>query len=110
MTDYNRVLPRDAFNESLLLKCIARITLLIEDGELKNFTYLYNGRSFDIQQDNSDGALYVHNFRLHYKGLHLMHYSPLNNKSRYPMHVIYNFEDYKLFDESGNINKIFKES
>ncbi len=28
---YHRVLPRDAFNEAKLLKCIGKLTLLIED-------------------------------------------------------------------------------
>lgn len=39
---YNRVLPRDAFNDANLLKCIAKLTMDIEDGYLKNWQYHFD--------------------------------------------------------------------
>lgn len=35
-TQYQRVLPRDLFNESKLLKCIGQLVLLIHDGNCPN--------------------------------------------------------------------------
>ena len=109
---YQRVLPRDAFNEANLLKCIGQISLLELDHMAPGFetelVYYKDNTSFNIQLNESDGSIYVLNFIIKYKDEVLPHSVPLNSKRKYPMRVLYNNEEQWLFNEDGTLSKKFK--
>lgn len=110
--NYERVLPRDAFNEANLLKCIGQISLLELDHMAPGFetklVSFNNDNSFQIQQDQSDGSIYATNFIIRFKGNRLAHEVPLNCKRKYPMRVEYKGELEWLFNEDGTLSEKFK--
>jgi len=101
-----RVLPRDAFNDANLLKCIGQLTLLIEDGKV-NLAYEYDGQPFDIVQDRADGSTFVRNVEFYTKdGTYLRHRRGLNARSAWPLYLYAPDEDgddieHLAFDEQG---------
>lgn len=99
---YKRVLPRDAFNEAKLLKCIGKLILMIEDGDLPAWHYHYDGESFNVVQDPSDGSIFVENitFWRNKKQVHV--FTPLNSKEAWPALFIDGDDEYYLFGKNGN--------
>ena len=100
---YNRVLPRDAFNDANLLKCIGKITLDIEDGNLKNWQYHFDGDNFEILQNENDGSTFVSNITFWYKSQQIELYRPLNSREDWPLMAIIDGEYCDIFDEHGNV-------
>lgn len=105
-----RVLPRDAFNDANLLKCIAQLTMLIEDGakEVDGLSFEYDGEPFDIQQDASDGSTYVANVQFFLKRHLVLMRRPLNSRDAWPLLMIHNGEEYYVFNEQGKVMPSFK--
>ena len=96
-----RVLPRDAFNDASLLKCIGQLTLLIEDDKI-NLSYEYDGKPFDIVQDESDGSTFVRNISFYTQsGKPLRHSRPLNSRHTWPLHLFLGDDVYYAFTEKG---------
>lgn len=101
---YKRVIPRDFFNESKLLKCLGKLELLICFGPnplgLKSNL---ESETFNIEQDPADGSIYVSNYKVELDGepIHLCH--PLNCKSEWPLLAIYKDEIYHVFNERGEL-------
>ncbi len=100
-----RVLPRDAFNDANLLKCIGQLTMLIEDGKL-NLKYTYDGKPFDIEQDPSSGSTFVRNISFFLPdGTAIRHSRNLNSRELWPL--VLRIEDgpregeYYAFTEQG---------
>lgn len=64
-SNYTRVVPRDLFRESLLLKCLGRLVLLIHDGKLPWLKFYHNSefntelefKGFEISCRDEDGGL-----------------------------------------------------
>lgn len=60
---YQRVLPRDLFNEAKLLKCLGQLSLLVYEGRLplllQHDTEFSQG--FLVAQDRSSGDIFVSN-------------------------------------------------
>lgn len=100
---YERVLPRDAFNEAKLLKCISKITLLILDGLLPDFKYDYDNGAIDIVQDQSDGSIYIKNIIFYYKDRIVTLKTSSNNEENWPLIMVLGDEEYYLFNENGDI-------
>lgn len=98
---YKRVLPRDAFNEAKLLKCIGKLTLMIEDGELPAWHYHYDGEPFGITQDESDGSIFVSNITFWRSKKQVNVFTPLNSKDAWPALMRDGEDDYYLFNEAG---------
>lgn len=114
---YTRVLPRDLFNEAKLLKCMGRLSLLIEDElvrwpltlEHRPFTHgslFYRG--FVVEQDSSDGSIFVTNLTLALGGTKIRVKSALNSKAPYPLV----YEDERLgvgcvFNDDGSLAEEF---
>lgn len=97
-----RVLPRDAFNDGNLLKCIGQLTLLIEDGKIDGLTYEYDGEPFDIRMDESDGSTYVANLTFMTEtGWTIPHRRNLNSRHRFPIIFVIDGEDYYPLNENG---------
>ena len=102
-SNYERVIPRDLFNEASLLKCIGKLVLEIEEGRLPWLTYGSDGGYFEIAQDDSDGSLEVVNVRFYYQDKTRLHFiRPLNARSGWPLY--YAPADETVFDEFGNVN------
>lgn len=101
---YIRVLPRDAFNEAKLLKCIGKLTLLIEDRMLPGWTYEYDGEPFAIEQDQNDGSIFVSNIEFLKSGIPIHLATPLNSRSSWPLQAsgAGHDGDY-VFSEDGKI-------
>lgn len=81
---YLRVLPRDAFNESSLLKCIGKLTLLIHDGKLPEWSFSHDNEAFQIEQDESDGSISVANIEFVRNGERVRVCTPLNSRRKWP--------------------------
>lgn len=101
-----RVLPRDAFNDANLLKCIGQLTLLIEDKHpsVDGLSYHYDGEPFDILQDETDGSTYVANvqFRANKKQVYMRR--PLNSRDVWPLVAMVGRDDeYYVFDAKGGV-------
>ena len=100
-----RVLPRDAFNDANLLKCIGKLTLLIEEEHLPGLHYDYDGeQQFRIEQDPGDGSTFVANiFFFDNEGEHVQLYRPINSRENWPLRMIYKDSEYYVFNEDGDI-------
>lgn len=98
---YSRVLPRDAFNEAKLLKCVGKLTLMIEDGLLPAWHYHHDGDAFNIVQNESDGSISVANitFWRNKRQVHVV--TPLNSKDAWPALMIDGENEYYLFSDAG---------
>lgn len=99
---YTRVLPRDAFNEAKLLKCIGKLTLMIEDGELPAWHYHYDGEPFNIIQDASDGSISVANISFWRNKKSVRVFTPLNSKEAWPALFVDGDDEYYLFNETDS--------
>lgn len=108
---YQRVLPRDLFNEAKLLKCLGRIVLLIHDGIAPESLQFDHDTSetdgFDIWQDQSSGDLFCNNleFTVHHRRLHI--YTVYNNRGEWPAFVEFDGETLPVFDANGAFSNDF---
>lgn len=101
---YIRVLPRDAFNEANLLKCVGKLTLLIEDKMLEGWSYEYDGSPFEIVQSEMDGSIYVGNIEFTKNGNTVSLCTPLNSRRAWPALVSgAGYDCDFLFDDAGNL-------
>lgn len=97
-----RVLPRDAFNDANLLKCIGKLTILIEDRAINCLTYTYDGEPFDIVQDLTSGDTFVSNIQFFdKKGEFVPHYRPLNSRDEYPLYLTFGENEHAAFSQCG---------
>jgi hypothetical protein len=111
VTKYERVIPRDLFNEAKLLKCMGRLALLILDGHAPvPMFFKETGGSFIIRQLASDGALVVVNYPLTIKGKKHFLASSYNSKNNYPLYLrTPDFQVFAVFDNEGNFHPEFIE-
>lgn len=107
MSQYQRTLPRDLFNESKLLKCIGRLVICIEDGQIPGLKYDFNdddNSSFNITQDPDTGNLRVTNvtfFDCYGKNVDV--FTLYNSKDNYPLIISYKGNEYFIFNENGEV-------
>lgn len=104
---YARVIPRDLFNESSLLKCIGR--LWIETEALRNVELRHNGAAFDVVQCPGDGSLRVANISLFVDGNHVSLSRPLNSREPWPLYAETEDDELSVFDDSGDLSAEFRE-
>lgn len=82
---YLRVIPRDLFNESNLLKCYGQIYLNLErvraDAHLDGG---YDASPFEVLQ-NEDGETWLGNIALIVRGYELTLRRPLNSRESWPL-------------------------
>ena len=109
-SNYNRVIPRDLFNESKLLKCIGRLCLLIHDNNTPvDMSADNDGDAFEIVQ-LQDGSLSVSNVNISIKGQLHIFATTYNSKANYPLVVITQDDaKYRVFDENGEYETEFIE-
>jgi len=109
-TTYLRVIPRDLFNESKLLKCIGRLVLMIHDGYNINglLKFTHDEQSFKIGLHN-EGYLQVSNIIFYIKDERVDFVTTYNSKASYPLAAYYKYCEYPVFDEQGNYTDEFIE-
>jgi hypothetical protein len=105
---YNRVVPRDLFNEAKLLKCLGQLVLLIHDGNAPpKLTYNNTGDAFNVYQRPHDGGLYCCNPNFQVNGKQLTIYSGYNDKSPYPLFCATSntdsYEEMVVFNDDGTL-------
>lgn len=106
---YERVIPRDLFNESKLLKCIGRIALLILDNATPvKMDMEESGKPFKVGLLD-DGYLVITNYEITIKGTPYTFKCQYNSKSNYNLFVEHEYCEYLVFDESGNFDIEFLE-
>jgi hypothetical protein len=109
---YNRVIPRDLFNESNLLKCYGRLYILSETTPgLRVFDTLGEGEAFDIQQDQNSGALTISNVHVEARGHRLELKRIMNSRDPWPLFVEaidgWPCEPVQVFADNGNLHPEF---
>lgn len=105
---YERVIPRDLFNEANLLKCIGKICLLIEDHML-DLQCDHAGEAFQIDQ-GADGETYVTNIAFSTPDGEAVHfYRPLNARASWPLLADIDDENslIQVFEEDGTLSEEF---
>jgi hypothetical protein len=107
---YIRVIPRDLFNESKLLKCLGRLALQIHERAAPDGLAVYHNceesDGFKIQQDKSDGGLFVANLVFTLPGKGVLTFKTLySSKLAYPL--IEEQEGVFVFDDSGYFSSEF---
>lgn len=106
---YRRVLPRDLFNESSLLKCYGRLWIALDQAGLARFSEDDMGR-FEIEQRESDGSIYIANLKLHARGETYLLTRPLNSRRSWPLYaepVDGDGDPIEVFDNQGGLSEEF---
>lgn len=108
---YLRVLPRDLFNESNLLKCLGRVALLIEDGKAPDGMRLEHTNQtggFEIDQNPGSGDLCCLNLMLVTKAGRAHIWRGLNSRDEWPITIgTEDLEDIEVLDGAGNFTEEF---
>lgn len=111
MSDYQRVLPRDLFNEANLLKCYGRLWILLSEKQV-NGTGKFEEEEvpfFDIDQDPASGGLTIRNLTFTIGEVRHYLHRPLNARGSWPLYVSRgdddpDFEEIAVFDDEGNFS------
>jgi len=108
--DYQRVIPRDLFNEAKLLKCLGQLALMLHDKPIDGLVFDHESPElgFIIRRNEGSGALYCSNLVLYWKGNIIDLNSPYNSKENYPIYFSFNESEGRVFDESGIVTSEFK--
>jgi hypothetical protein len=107
MSDYYRVIPRDFFNESKLLKCFGLLALKHLDGMAHGLEIEHDGSPFEIQQDD-DGNLFINNVKTEINGDHVVFYTRYNRKDTYPFYCVdKDGTEIEVFTEQGEFTEDF---
>ena len=109
MINYERVIPRDLFNEAKLLEQIGRVCLAIHENVLTRLSFDNDGSSFDIQLSD-EGSLYASNLNfLDAEDLSINFTTNYNSRVKNPLlaHDPETEEDYFVFDDQGNFTSQF---
>lgn len=88
MSNYIRVIPRDLFNEANLLKCLARLYLMLDKLADHRASYdVESVDSFDVRQNGDDGSISVANLPFSVSGQPCHLSRPLNSREPWPLYL-----------------------
>ena len=108
---YQRVIPRDLFNEAKLLKCLGMLALYeLNMGLPEGVRIDHHGDAFNIMQDDSSGDITCQNLRLEVKGRRLYLWTPMNCREPHPLYIVINHEEIECFDDEGKVSNTFIEA
>lgn len=104
---YRRVIPRDFFNESKLLKCLGKLSVFVLDGRFNptKVEEVFDGKPFDVRQDESSGDIFLINHFLIVNGKHLTFRTSLNSLSLWPLYC----DEIEVLTDKGVLTKEFLE-
>ena len=109
--DYDRVHPRDFFNEAKLLKCWGRLSLLIHEGRGIDWPLRIEHddsecKGYAVRLDGQHAMLFIDNVRLFVCDVHVPIGNVCNSKNEWPM---YGGEDFHcVFDDDGELSPEFR--
>jgi len=105
--NYERVIPRDLFNEASLLKCVGR--LWIETEKYRSVTFFHDGKAFDIRQDQGDGSIYIDNVRVFIDDISYSAFRPLNSREPWPLTLVQDtgtgWRQIEVFTDEGKLTE-----
>lgn len=108
---YQRVIPRDLFNESKLLKCLGQLSLIIHDGlrvpRGLAIELLEPEDGFPVYQNTDDGSLSCPNVLLTCNGMAIDLRSRYNSKALYPLQYVIGDESGDVLNEDGKLTSDF---
>lgn len=110
---YERVIPRDFFNEAKLLKCLGHLVIMsqsVKCPEGIKITVKENGKPFDIRKDDSSGDIYVSNYKTKVNGKLVRFETNLNSQRIYPLSCYYDNTLYAVFEDNGEFDQEFIEA
>jgi hypothetical protein len=87
---FNRVIPRDLFNEAKLLKCLGNIYIQAEyqpPGTVEIHFFDHTDKGFDVCQNPADGMLYSNNISVRVHGLFVHVMTNYNSKDPWPLYA-----------------------
>lgn len=108
---YFRVIPRDFFNESKLLKCLGQLSLKILDCQLPEGIKVEieeTGEPFRVALTD-DGLLTVVNYPIKVNDCPVIMGTTYNSKSNYQLKCVVDYVEYEVFDDAGEFTEEFKE-
>ena len=109
---YERVIPRDLFNEANLLKCLGKVFINLENKPFGKIDVQMgnDGEAFDIQQNPEDGSTFCSNVVLLKNGHDIPMFRPLNSRQEWSLMCHDNDGDeIFIFDDFGNFSEEFVE-
>lgn len=100
MSDYRRVIPRDLFNESALLRDLGKLWILLDETSGHNAQFVQEDVDmFDISQDPASGNIRVKNLEFTINGELYLLERPLNSREPHPLMIMRMGDpDYDLLD------------
>lgn len=103
---YQRVIPRDLFNDANLLKCLGQLYLELERLNIPGVELEHwpDTRAFIIHQNEDDGSTYCRNVVLTVKNKHHYLTRPLNSRKSWPLYL----NEIPIFDNEGCLTEEFK--
>lgn len=107
---YTRVIPRDFFNESKLLKCLGQLSLKIHDCKLPKGIEIEieeTDKPFIIELEENLGLLYVSNYEICVNNYIIFFGTTYNSKDNYPLIAYTEYEEFRVFDEKGDFTDEF---
>lgn len=108
---YERVLPRDLFNDANLLKCIGQVVLMIENNVLDlQYRHRHPDKDFQIRQDDGDGSTKIANVSFDFpNGWAVRFWRPMNARGPWPLyaHIADSEEDVPVFTLDGALTEEF---
>jgi hypothetical protein len=108
---YNRVIPRDLFNEANLLKCYGQLYLKLEELNIPGVLLEHSGEAFDVWQNPDDGSTTVVNIELMKGGdgdtRMIGLYRPMNSREPWPLYAMLDYEEVAVFNDDGSLTGEF---
>jgi len=111
---YQRVLPRDLFNEANLLKCWGQLELLTMENpvvQIKHNQFLHDN-GFIVHLNDYDCSLEVVNLRLFINSVCYRVFRPMNSRDPYPLMLEIDKdtdEHIEIFTDSGQFSERFNQ-
>jgi hypothetical protein len=107
---YQRVIPRDLFNEANLLKCYGQLCLKLEIYACKNIELRHYGNHFVIEQNEDDGSLTIFNLQLRIRSKIYRLFRPLNSREPWPLYAQEaDYAEWQVFTDDGELSAEFLE-
>lgn len=109
--NYIRVIPRDFFNESKLLKSMGQLSLFVYDNIDDAAQYIKiesNGEPFKIKL-LEDGHLIIKNIIVSINNVIVTMKSTYNSRENYPLICAIGYDEYPVFKEDGSFEEEFLE-
>lgn len=109
---YQRVIPRDLFNEGNLLKCVGKLWIETERFREDVIRFEHDGEPFDIGQDE-DGSIRLNNVTVYVHNEPHGFYRPLNSHQPWPLYMETDGDTIAVFtdeeDHGGELSREFME-